>query len=118
MPGAAKPLFAMVPFTALDDEKFRELTPAAQMVYVWLCGHYNAETGWCNPTRRTLAGGTGHQVETVSRALSDLKDAGFIVIRVYNEVPCRQTYEIPHLKRLQDELGTGERMKRRRRRST
>lgn len=54
-----------------------ELPSRAVTVYLVLNEYANKE-GYCFPSLKTIAQGSGLSISTVKRAISDLTDAGFI----------------------------------------
>lgn len=55
-----------------------ELSSSARLVAVMLIYHVNRKTGFCFPSVATLAADCGCQPATVKKALSELRECGFI----------------------------------------
>ena len=55
-----------------------ELSSSARLVAVMLMYHVNRKTGFCFPSVATLAADCGCQPATVKKALSELRESGFI----------------------------------------
>jgi DNA-binding transcriptional MocR family regulator len=56
----------------------KRLSMTAKLLLAVLQDHRNNRTGQCNPKRQTLAGELGVSMETITRALKELRLAGFI----------------------------------------
>lgn len=56
------------------------LKPAAKIVLYWIADHHNGETGQCNPSINRLAMCCEMSRRSVEGHISDLQDAGLIVV--------------------------------------
>lgn len=60
-------------FTAIQHGAMDGLTSSEQLVFFWLCFHYNRRTKKCCPSQRKLAEESGLHKETVGIALKGLE---------------------------------------------
>lgn len=67
--------FAMVPLWVMES-----VTPSSVMVYLWLHSYTSAASAVAFPARKTLAERAGLSINTVDKALRELRDAGAIRI--------------------------------------
>jgi len=85
MSGAVQ-AFAMVPQRACFD---KNLSHANRTLLCILAAYRNSRTGWCWPSFKTLASDMGYEgpnaERQIRRMLNDLRDAGYIELRLIKE---------------------------------
>lgn len=62
-----------------------DLSATAKLVAVRLFRHHNDETGRCDPHQETIATGIGRSLRAVSRAVTELREAGWIEVHARRE---------------------------------
>lgn len=82
----------VVPLSMLDHPG---LSVVARMVWLRLRGHLNRKTGQCNPRQATLARELNVSINTVHRAIVQLRQAGAVASR-RTQYGCSYTFQIPH----------------------
>jgi len=75
MPSASIIPFIILPVSLIND---RSVTDRAHRVYSCLLSYKNRRTGQCNPQRSTIAKKLRCSVRSVSRCLTELRQAGWI----------------------------------------
>jgi hypothetical protein len=80
--------FAQTPIALLGRP---DVNATAATVYDLISAYRNRRTGACFPKRQTLAQRLGVSVRTISRAVSQLRSAGFLFIR---KLPLSNAYEL------------------------
>ena len=80
--------FAPTPVALLGRD---DVSRTAVVVYDVISTYRNRRNGGCFPKRETLAARVGVSVRTITRAISQLRSAGFLAIR---KLPLSNAYEL------------------------
>lgn len=82
-------------FRAFANMKEYDLTTNQVIVLLMLCDRTNQDSGQCNPSRETLAACTKLSVRSVSRAIVELEEKGFVTCIRRNRTSTKYQIHLP-----------------------
>lgn len=83
-------------FKACIQAKEYDLTTNQVIVLLMLCNHVNPDSGQCNPSRETLAACTKLSERSVSRAIVELEEKGFITCFRHKRMSTQYRVSLPN----------------------